>query len=342
MATSGAPAKRRGRFTAAFVIGLLTTLVGSELAVRASAGRLSEPQIYFSGPAQTAIHDMDVLAAAGITSDITFVGTSFVRRGIAADRFEGKFADSDYVHNLALPGAQTPVVERWLLDEVVPRLHPKRVVWGVSSIDFNAGRPNRTIEQYLDARASEPGWIAALDRALLSIALSEHRDELRDPASLIEAARGNRERFTRQRPLGRRAVWDLGFRDLSDAQLDRMRENHRITVRDKQLVNFRVGDEELNAFRRTLRALREQGIEVVVVVMPIPTSFRELHPGGPEQFEELRDLVLAESEAAGVDALDLSSSMDDDDFRDYEHLEVEAAEEFSDLLADRLRALGWR
>ncbi len=325
----------------AFIGALLATLLGAELAVRASASRLDEPLIYFSGSAQTAVHDMDVLADNGITSDLTFVGTSMVRRGIDANRFEGVLDGVDYAHNVALPGAQTPVVERWLLDEVVPRLRPTRVVWGLSSIDFNDGRPNKTIDQYLKARASEPGFKGDVDRVVLDLALSEHREELRDPAALIEATRGNGVKYTRARPLDRRAVWDLQYPELSDERLAKMRANHKVTVRDKQLADFNLGNRELESFRTTIRELRARDIEIVIVIMPVPTSFLDLHPEGPEQFDAFAAEVIAEAEALGVVALDHRSRMDDDDFRDYEHLWVEAAKRYSDLLAADLLTLGW-
>lgn len=334
-------ARRPARFTVAFAVALVVTLLGAEVAVRLSADRLDEPLIYFSGPAQTAVHDMDVLQDAGIDSDLTFVGTSMVRRGIDANRFEGPLPDVEHAHNVALPGAQTPVVERWLLDEVIPRLHSKRVVWGLSSIDFNDGRPNKTIDQYLAARASEPGFTGDLDRLMLDLALSKHRDQLRDPAALVQAARGQGVKYTRQRPLDRRAVWDLQYPQLSDAKLAKMRANHRTTVRDKQLADFHVGARELDAFRATVRELQAQGIDVVIVLMPVPTTFLDLHPDGPDQFLEFAARIQAEGERLGVTVLDHHDVMDDDDFRDYEHLWVEAAHRYSDRLAADLAALGW-
>src|SRR5262245_53921363 len=122
---------RRGRrFAAAWLAGFLVVVGGSELAVRAVASRLDEPLDYFSKPAQLMVHDMNVLQAHHIRSDLTFVGTSMVRRDIDANRLEAggngtvRLARVRWAHDVALPGAQTTVVERWLLQEVVPRLHP--------------------------------------------------------------------------------------------------------------------------------------------------------------------------------------------------------------------------
>ncbi len=334
--------RRGGRFTATFCVAAVAVLLGSELLVRAADDRLAEPLIYFSPQAQQVAIDLDVLHANGIRSDIAFVGTSMVRRGIDANRVEGVLTDTEWAHNVALPGAQTTVVRRWLHDEVVPKLRPRRVVWGISSIDFNGARPDKTIDRYEAARASEPGFFGDLDRRLLDVALSHHRDELRDPAALLTAARGNATTsYERVRPLQQRAVWELAYPQLSDERLARLRRNHLATIEDKQLFEFAIGDDELEAFRATLRELQDEGIEVAVVFMPVPTGYADAHPGGAAQFEEFKATIAAETAALDVTTLDLSTTMSDDDFRDYEHLWVEAAHRFTDLLAERLLDEGW-
>jgi hypothetical protein len=333
--------RRRGRFTLSFFVGLLVVALGAELAVRLLDPRLPEPLDHFSPDAQTMVHDLDVLADRRITSDVAFVGTSMVRRGIAANRVEGVLDDTTYAHNVALPGSQTPVTERWLLEEVVPRIHPRRVVWGVSSIDFNAGRTNKTIDRYDKARATERGWMAELDRALRAVAVSDHRDTLRDPYELLQTTRRAGIRYDSGRGIDGRGVWELHDKEFTPASLERMRERHRAEVRDQQLVDFEIGREELRAFRHTLQALRDQSIEVVVVAMPVPSGFRSLHPEGPEQFDQWRSTIERETQELGVTWLDLTDAMSDDDFSDYEHLWVDSAFEFTDLLAGRLQDLGW-
>src|SRR5205814_500643 len=132
--------------------GFLVVVLGSEVAVRAAQHHLPEPRHYFSIPAETYVHSMNTLRAHGIRSDITFVGTSMVERDIDANLVEKLLPDVHWAHNVALPGSQTSVVRRWLLNEVLPRLRARRVVWGISSLDFNSGRPDHPVDQYDAAR----------------------------------------------------------------------------------------------------------------------------------------------------------------------------------------------
>jgi hypothetical protein len=227
---------------------------------------------------------MNALQRAGIRSDVAFVGTSLVRRGIDANEVERLTPGVKWAHNVALPGAQTPIVERWMLEEVIPRLHPRQVVWGVSSLDFNSGRPDHPIDDYNGARATEQGAYADLDRVLQSSALSEHRDALRDPLTLERAAEGHATTHDSGLPLKDRAIWKLGYAKATPARIQRAKANHLHTLRTKQLVNFTVGKREHDAFVATITAMRRQGIDVVVVIMPVTSVYIGAHPGGSKQF----------------------------------------------------------
>ena len=287
---------------------------------------------------------MNVLKSKGTTSRVTFVGTSMVRRDVDAARVEKalKWPDTS-VHNVALPGAQTTVVQRWLLEEVVPRLHPKVVVWGVSTLDFNSGRPDHPIDQYSAARASQRGLFGDLDRALEVSAVSKHRDALRDPYELKAAAQDTATKYVEHKALRARATWKLEYDSKTPEQLKKMKANHLITVRDKQLKDFRVGDAEFAAFRDTITALQQQGIKVVIVIMPVPSDYLPLHPKGETQFKQWQQQITNEAVRLNVSVIDdLVRSMPDASFRDYEHLWPEPAREvFTPALAARLRALPW-
>ncbi len=334
------PRPRSRHFVWQWIAGFLVILLGAELGVRALANHLPEPLDYFSGQAQTVVHDMNVLRQHGIRSDLTFIGTSMVRRDIDANKFESVIPDVHWAHNVALPGTQTPVMQRWLLEEVLPRIHPKRVVWGVSSLDFNGGR-DQAITRYDTARATERGLLGELDRLMGISALSENRTALRDPYQWDRVMSGHAVTYSHPRPLGDRAVWTLGYNRLSAARLARMRATHLAYVKQHQLVNFRVGQAALDAFRSTLATLHRDGIEVAVVVMPVPTGYLAAHPGGAAQYEAWKQLITQTATGESAQVIDDSRAMPDSAFRDYEHLLVAPAREFSLTLAQRLAAMGW-
>lgn len=323
---------------------MIIVIATAEIGVRVATPRLAEPLRYFSGRSQTVVNDMNVLKANGIRSRVTFVGTSMVRRDVDAARVEKelKWPDTS-VHNVALPGAQTTVVQRWLLEEVVPRLRPNVVVWGVSTLDFNSGRPDHPIDQYNAARASQDDFFGRLDRIMENSALSEHRDALRDPYELKAAAQDNATHYKERKALKARASWRLEYDSKTPAQLKKMKANHLITVRDKQLRNFQVGADELTAFRDTIKELQSRGIKVVVVIMPVPSDYLPLHPRGEQQFIEWQRQITDEAQALNATVIDnLVRSMADADFRDYEHLWPKPAREnFTPKLAKQLSELPW-
>ncbi len=323
---------------------MLVTLVASEVAVRAVESRLPEPRRYISGIAQNFVTEMNLLRARGVTSRVTFIGTSMTQRDIDSNRLETLLGWPDTsIHNVSLPGSQTPVLQRWILQEVVPRIHPKVVVWGISSLEFNSGRTEHSIDAYESSRATESGFFGAADRALERIALSKNRDALRDPYLLKSAASGKASRFTQARPLSNRATWQLTYPKRSPQQLLKFQATHRKYVHDVQLHRFKTGPRELRAFETTIKRLRQLGIHVVVVVMPVPSSYLNAHPNGARDYEQWRNAAVATANGAGADVVDhLDRSMADDQFRDAEHLStVPARDTFTPLIMQRLTSLSW-
>lgn len=338
------PRRTRGKGKRAWLqwaAGFLVIVLGAELAVRATASKLPEPLDYFSADSQTVVDDMNVLQAHHVQSDLTFVGTSMVRRDIDANQVEKLIPGVKWAHNVALPGAQAPVVDRWLLQEVIPRIHPKRVVWGMSSLDFNSGRDNKTIDIYNIARATQNGFYGAADRVMENSAISEHRDTLRDPLTLLHAAEGSATKYGKSKPLGDRAVWKLGYKKTTPAQLKKLRAAHLITVRDHQLRHYHTGSVELAAYEHTLRELKAQGIDVVIVFMPVTTGYIGAHPNGAADFDSWKRDAAAVAAALHVPVIDESRAMPDSSFRDYEHLYAAPAHQFTAQLSAKLKAMGW-
>ncbi len=341
---AGSAARRRRpkgpRQIIGWLAGFLVVVLGSEFAVRAAAPHLSDPHNYFSDVATEAVHSMDTLRAHGIRSDLTFVGTSMVRRDVDADTMEAKIPDIHWAHNVGLPGAQSTVVERWLLQEVIPRLHPKRVVWGISSLDFNSGRPDHPIDQYNTARATEPGFFGDLDRIMWNSDISQYRDQLRDPYTLYTDARGRATHLVDHRPLKELATYKVGFPNHpSAARLKKTRATH--FTRTRQLRNYKVGTDELAAYTTVLDSLRRQHIEVAIVIMPVPKLYLKAHPHGRADYDHWKSVVVAAAAKRHVPVVDMWDSMPDSSFRDTEHLDAAPAHVFSRMLADRLLGIGF-
>ena len=147
----------RVRVLSTLAIALALLLV-AEATLHVFGERIGEPQFWYAPDAQQLIEDMDRLEAAGIVSDVVFAGSSMVQFGIRSSIIEARLDSVTAAHNAGLPKGYTTVTRRWLLEEVAPRLQPARVIWGVSSIDFNGGRPTPAIVAYEEARAGARAW----------------------------------------------------------------------------------------------------------------------------------------------------------------------------------------
>ncbi|MGZ4688393.1 MAG: hypothetical protein ACXVJW_04230 [Acidimicrobiia bacterium] len=320
------------RFSAAAVVVML----GANLLVVAAERRLPDPLRYYSDRVQTLVTQMDRLKAAGVRSDLVFAGTSQAGRGIDP-RVVGQTLGWKWTGNVAVPGTQAPITKRWLLEEVEPRLHPRRVVWAASSIDFNGGRPDPGIGRYNAAVATRRGALGEADEIFQNdVPVARHRSQLRNPYKLGTALQDGKPPTPPQQPLS--ALLGPTFRAPTTfggaaAELGYMRST--------LLGNFRVTREYLDAFRTTLEQLHRDGVETALVIMPVSTQFREAHPKGAEQYEAWKRLATRTATAAGANVLDLSRTEPDTAFSDFVHLNPDAARSWSALLAQRLAGIGW-
>jgi hypothetical protein len=331
----GVMTRARARWLGAFLGGAIAVFLLANVAVVLAEQRLAPVDDYYDVHAQEVVSDMKRLEAAGVRSDVVLVGTSQMARGGVPRAIERELGRPN-IHNVALPGASTPVVKSWLLNEVEPRLHPKRVVWGISSIDFNGGRPNQVIANYDSARATRPGALGDADRELASmVPIARRRSDLRQPIQLAKNLRaGAPEEVHASKPLDRL---------LGPMRTNRGKKLKRAAsyLRRQQLADFVATPRYVHAFASTLQDLRDQDVETVVVVMPVPAAFRDAHPGGAAQYEQWKRMAIATARASGAKVLDLNDTRPDADFPDYVHLERHAAEDWSRDLGRDLRDLGW-
>jgi len=318
----------------------LAALAVVEIGVRLREDRLDSPSDWYSEVAQARVEAADMIRDGGISSDVLFIGTSMVHRDVQVEVIEDRLASVDQARNAALPAAQAPVVGRWLLEEMVPRLHPLRVVWGVSSLDFNGNRLEPTIDLYDSARASRPGWVGEVDRALGdSMALSHYRVALRSPASW-GALLGLGE-WVEEEP-GPEADPDQLMAPGNNRTKRIEKFEKEVKRIGREVVNdFSIGEREAEAFRAAIVELQRMGIEVVVILMPVTDAYVEAHPNGEDDFAVFRDFLIAEVDGLGVPYFDYSRTFEDDEFGDVTHLLGEPAVRFTESLADDLAGLGW-
>ena len=255
-------AERRSlrRVLAWFAIGLVGALAVAEATARIAEAAGPPVLRWYDASTQLKVEQMNGLGDA----DVVFAGTSMAWQGLVPSRFTAEDPEARTAWNAGLAGGVPVVMEPWLLDEVVPRLEPDLVVWGLSSMDFSTSYGEDNLERYLDALESRTGSLAAVEQAFADFsALVRYRTLLRRPSAMFGSEREDIEQdFADAAAIlgssGERRDFEVDYGERRAAQVE------------SRFRGFRIDPADLEAVHRTVAALREQGIAVVFVEMPTP------------------------------------------------------------------------
>jgi hypothetical protein len=331
---------RRGTrlgWIASFGAAALAVILVANIAVVAAGSRLPDPRRYLSPRTEQLVHDMDRLQAAGVRSDMVFVGTSQAARGIVP-KVVGEELGLPWVGNVAIPGSQAPVTKRWTLEEVMPRLRPRCVVWGLSSIDLNGGRPDPSITRYDAALATRKGALGRADEELADVfPIARHRSQLRDPYKLGSELRTVEPPAKPDHPLHQ--LLGPVLKEPASAQ---GKEAEARFLRSTLLGSFDMTPEYRDAFTQTLRRLHRDDVTTAVVLMPVSATYLASHPGGAATYDRWKQEIVRLARAQGTKVIDFDRAMPESAFSDYVHLTPEAARAWSATLARELSSLGCR
>ena len=323
----------RGRIPILIVVGLL---VLAEVGARGLAPYVPEPLLWTDESTQVKVAQLDRIEDDEGCVDVAFVGNSMTRDAVDPATFSEADPQERSAYNAALDAATPALLERWALDEVVPRVDPGTVVVGVSSFDLNdnARIGETALDSYASATLSRDDLFGRLQAPLVErSALFEYRAELRDPKVLWESLgrlrRGEDE--PRLSADGIDGVIGPDGEGLSRRQLRYVRAvSLQRFVQTELLNDFAVGGEQTDAARALLDGLRERGVEPVLVALPVTEDYVGLHPHGEADFArflETAETLADETGATYVDAHDWAAS--DDLFADTHHLNGEGTTNFS-------------
>ncbi len=314
-----------------FGVAALAMVVLGELGARVALARSDAPVLrWHDFSTQLKVEQMDERGDV----DLVVIGTSMAQQdivpGVLADALADDGGPTETIYNAALNGGVPVVMEPWLLDQVVPRLRPDVVVWGLSPLDMSLEYGDATLEAYEDALQTRPGILAEVDRFVSRFSdLVAARAVLRNPDQILGSGRDdNRRRLAEAEaevgPDGERTNF------ASATGIGHAQEMAR------RITPFQLDRDDLAAIARTVDALRRDGIEVVFVELPVPDRFRRLYPGGPEQQQLVTDTIAALGEALDVEVITSIGPTDDSSFVDFTHLGPDAAVDFTRLLAEPL------
>ncbi len=321
------------------LVAFVAVLVLAEVGVRALAPHLPEPPLWTDDTTTVKVAQLDALDCA----DVVFAGNSMTRDGLDPVAFEGADPDGRRSYNAALDAATPALQERWVLDEVDPRVTPDGVVLGVSSFDLNdsAAIGQTALGAYDAAPLSRDDIFGRLQAPFIrSSALFRYRNEIRDPETLWDGLGAWRdgEREPRLGPEGIEGVLGPDGQGLSRRELTYLPSPLTERFAQNELLNdFHLGGEQTEAAEDLLAGLADRDVDTAVVVLPVTQDYVDLHPGGAAQFEEF--LALAERLAAenGAEFIDLHDLAPDDSwFADTHHLNATGSEGLSAALPDLL------
>ena len=252
------------------------------------------------------------------SADTVFVGTSMAWQAFSPETMGA----SDDSFNAGLAGLVPVVVEPWLLDEVVPRLSPQRVVWGLSSLDFAPNYGEQQLDLWNDARATSVDWLGRLDSRLSNHSvLIDQRAQLRNPSALFHPESSD---ATSDLVKAREITGDGGERQ--EWTVDTSAE--RAAVQRARLRGYGIDKRDVAAIARVAIELQALDIELILVSLPIPQRFVDLHPNGSANVRDANFAIALLGERLKVTVVDMTEGWLESDFVDYTHLGPEAVDQF--------------
>ncbi len=346
-------------------LAVLVVLLVAELGLRAIDDHLPRQTAGDTVEIELKYQQLKDLRAEGEPVDVVALGNSTLDAALDPTLFAQVSRRFDAPFNAALLGAPLDAVRRWGADFVLEESAPDTVVLGLTPLDvptvgiFGVSKPavadafTRSLDQL------EPSRLQQADETLSERSVLMRRRALfrspgelwrglsdtvhgRDkefegagPVTLEDGSRGVRDRATWEQQLiaprgGIRTYWGHEFDGTSESQVSE--------VESQAIATSNVDRLQLGGL---VDAIRDQGVEEVVVVIP-PHDRSALAATGLDldQFDRLADELVDFSEREGMAVLDLSRTQwDHTDFFDPAHLSKRGSDRFTRWLARQLDAL---
>ena len=319
------PPRARRRLPVPIVAALVVLLL-AEIGLRVASPKLGPLNAWNDWEVTRKVEAIDALAAKGGAS-VVFVGSSMVNAAADPVLYSELSGAKRPAFNAALNGAGTRLFDLWTMHVVVPRLHPKVVVVGLSSRELN-DLGSSSEQAYQSVRGSPGGRSVAPDlsptewilRAGDQSYLVRYRQRLRSPSTLFDIPPG----------AGRNSVGRLGtlaaLRIFTRPQY--LTEDFHKNVVPRTLARFAVGGRALDALRHLVDELTAARIRVVLVKMPVTQDAIDAHPHGAEDYRRFEQILA--TFASQTQVIDADAWFDGTaEFADPFHLNSKGRERFT-------------
>lgn len=281
---------------------LLAVLLIAELTVRLAAGHLPSPQRWSAPEMQHKADQLEGWNARNRRADVVVLGASMADDGIDPAVIDRALGHGRVAYNASLVGTPLESIVLWAEHQIVPSLHPRVVVLGLSPVELNGNIPgdaasNKAFRAAPAARAmlgTESFWQHATRVAGDVSAVVRYRTVLRRPTSLLHGRRngGTGLGMVNDPPL---TADGLNVTEHNEPYNVFLGQPITPTMRRNELAgdlfrNFSVSPAKVDVLRRFIADLQAAGARLVIVDLPMTAEAVSYLPG--------RDADVAASAAA--------------------------------------------
>ncbi len=327
----------RRRWVLSVVVATVAVLLVGEATARAIGSDLPPLLRYHSYEADLKVHRMDQLHRSG-GADIAFVGTSQVYDidpSVLPASVDGRTTGYNAALGSGIPALASP----WAIHSVLPRLHPRLLVLGLTSYDLSDDSRSLAIaDAYLASKGGQHdlGRSSLMDNVDHWLAqrssLWDHRTAMRDPAKVLDAIRG---RHTVVDPVAA-TIQPTGRPSFDQTQ----RFEDRTQAGGGDLRGWAIGMRNVAAVRTLLRDAKAAGVRVALLNMPVTAEYIAGHPNGAQDYARYLTFLQGLADEEHVTLIDASPLSDHRYFADEVHLNLTGARVLTPLLVTALRAHG--
>lgn len=300
--------------------------------MRVGRSYLATPSVWPAPEMQKKYDQIVARAASGQRTEVVLVGDSLM--DVAGDPAGLKAVGAGGgIYNASVAGETLPTIAEWTTKVVVPRLHPKVVVVGLSSNELNPSVLTLPSVAAYDASR-------AVRAAEGTASLADRGDALLRRWSMLYRYRASlRPSFgppVFDPPLSRDGH-DLAFASLKYLQ-DGGVKRSRLVISSviAGLKGFAVGPKNVAILQAMLTTLHGQGIRVLLVAMPATADLVSFHPDGAADYRRAMASFAAIARRSGARFED-AGVWPVTEFADPVHLNGVGTVRFSSYLAPLLR-----
>lgn len=279
---------------------VVAVLLVADLIAQLAGGHLRQAQTW---PTLEMQHKFSLLTrvAAVRRTGVVLVGDSLLDAD--ADPLE---VDSrpGFVFNASLAAEPLPVLGPWVAKIVLPRLHPRVVVLGLSANALIADNPGQAVLVHDFARSrtvahaeGRGDWVDDIDAWLTKhVALYRDRSVLREPFT-VAATPSN------YNPPLSAVGWNQGFVN-SQLGSGPLAEIVAVAqVKNALFQGLRIDPAKVRELGSLIDTLRSEGTRVLLVAVPVSPYVPEALPGGTGAFQQAINVLLATGTAHGARAV---------------------------------------